>query len=394
MRIAVYHNLPAGGARRVLWEHLRRTADYHEYEVFSIDEGQAEGSSGGRARTEHDLAPFVKQIHSHPVRAFPGTGPVQDLLIAGAVHRAQRAIAGEIDSGGFDLAYVHGCRRTQSPMVLAHLRTPTVYFMQEVRRRSHETGYGSVPGRPASLRSLVRYRAERWVTVADRRAVLAATEVLCNSSFSLESIARAYGRWPRICPLGVDTSVFGPGSGQRGNSVIAVGAIEVAKAHDLVIKALAMLPPDRRPTLEIVFERAVPAVRGQIEALAADLGVELQLTQGISDLDLADRYRAAGAAVCAARLEPFGLTSIEALASGTPVVAVREGGFREVVQDGVDGVLVERDPEAMAAGIEAVLSGAIAIDEQHRTDVAAFWSWSRSVERLLSVFDQVVESRR
>lgn len=394
MRIAVYHNLPAGGAYRVLWEHLRRTADVHEYEVFTIDEGQAERSAGGRARREHDLAPFVKEIHRHGVWGLPGPRGVDDMSIVGAVYLAQRAISDRIDEGGFDLVYVHGCRRTQSPAVLAHLQTPSVYFMQEIRRRSYEVGYRTGAGRPASLRWLLRSQAERWLAVADRRAALAATEVLCNSSFSLESIARAYGRWPRLCRLGVDTSVFASGPGPRDNYVIAVGAIEVAKAHDLPIRALAMLPADRRPALEIVFERAVPAVRADLEALAAELGVDLRLNQGINDLDLAHRYRTARAVICAARLEPFGLTSIEALASGTPVVAVREGGFREVVEDGVGGVLVERDPSAMAAGIDAVLSGAIAINEQYRAKIAAAWSWDRSVERLLSVFDQVVEGRR
>ena len=45
-------------------------------------------------------------------------------------------------------------------------------------------------------------------------------------------------------------------------------------------------------------------------------------------------------------LEPFGLAAIEAMASGTPVVAVREAGPCETVVDGETGFLCERDPDA------------------------------------------------
>lgn len=391
MRVAIYHNLPAGGAHRVLWEQLRRTGAMHEYELFTIDEGR-DGESGGRARAEHALAPFAGKVHEYRVPWRP-RGPAGDLAMAVAVHWLQRRIAAEIDAGGFDLAFVHGCRRTQSPGVLLHLRTPSIYFMQEIRRRAYEADYARSADAPVTMRARLRAAGERWITAADRRAVHAASQVLCNSTFSLEAIARAYGRWPSVCALGVDTEVFAPGPEPGVNRVLAVGAIESAKAHDLAVRALGLLPADKRPALEIVFERCVPSIRADLETLAQQLGVELHFAHGISDRELAARYRAARLVLCTAKLEPFGLTSVEALASGTPVVAVREGGFREVIEDGVDGVLVARDPLAVAAGVERVLEEPITVTDGRRSDIASRWSWDASVARLLQWFDHVAAPR-
>jgi glycosyltransferase involved in cell wall biosynthesis len=93
-------------------------------------------------------------------------------------------------------------------------------------------------------------------------------------------------------------------------------------------------------------------------------------------------------------LEPFGLTVLEALASGTPVVAVREGGPREVVRDGHDGVLVEPTPHAVANGIRRVLEGPDAYPAARlRADVeAGEWSWEHFARRIEAILGDVAHS--
>jgi glycosyltransferase involved in cell wall biosynthesis len=89
----------------------------------------------------------------------------------------------------------------------------------------------------------------------------------------------------------------------------------------------------------------------------------------------------------APRLEPFGYAPLEANACGVPVVAVAEGGMRETIQDGLNGLMVEHDPERMAAAIERLM-----VDDElaQRLSRDAYcltrekWSFSASIDRLES----------
>jgi glycosyltransferase involved in cell wall biosynthesis len=78
----------------------------------------------------------------------------------------------------------------------------------------------------------------------------------------------------------------------------------------------------------------------------------------VGDEDLADLYRAAAVTVQPSLYEGFGLTVLEALACGSPVVASRRGATPEVAGDAA--VLVEPDAESLAEGIRAALEPATA----------------------------------
>jgi glycosyltransferase involved in cell wall biosynthesis len=94
--------------------------------------------------------------------------------------------------------------------------------------------------------------------------------------------------------------------------------------------------------------------------------------------------------VCAARLEPFGLTPIESMGCGTPVVAINEAGYRESVVDGITGLLVEPDPASIAKGI-ARLAGdpelLTVLGAAGRADVVERWTWKRSADQLQGILE-------
>lgn len=156
-----------------------------------------------------------------------------------------------------------------------------------------------------------------------------------------------------------------------------------------------MVPASLRPPLTIVFERERPGVRSQLTSHAAKLGVELVLRSGITDDDLVRLYGASVATICTASVEPFGLTTVESLAIGTPVVAVCEGGYREVVQDGNNGYLTARDSGSLARAIERVLSVPDRWDpEELRASVLPFFSWDAAGSRIDGVFCDVAAGRQ
>jgi glycosyltransferase involved in cell wall biosynthesis len=87
----------------------------------------------------------------------------------------------------------------------------------------------------------------------------------------------------------------------------------------------------------------------------------------------------------APRLEPFGYAPLEANACGLPVIAVAEGGVRETVEDGVNGLLVENDPPCMAAAIERLMADDPLhqrLSEGAAERAGSKWSLGPSIDRL------------
>jgi glycosyltransferase involved in cell wall biosynthesis len=97
---------------------------------------------------------------------------------------------------------------------------------------------------------------------------------------------------------------------------------------------------------------------GPLEArLRQRLPPNVELRGWVSRAELAELYRRAAGFVHVGE-EDFGITMVEALAAGTPLVALDAGGARDIVRPGLDGVLIERaDLEAVQAGVRAVATG-------------------------------------
>jgi glycosyltransferase involved in cell wall biosynthesis len=95
--------------------------------------------------------------------------------------------------------------------------------------------------------------------------------------------------------------------------------------------------------------------------------------------------------------EPFGLALVEAMACGRPVVAVGAGGIPEIIQDGVDGLLVPREqPEALAAALVRVLRDpmlARRLADAGRARVLATFNPERQAAEMLAVYRHVVLAR-
>lgn len=392
MRVAIYHNLPPGGAMRVLHEFVRRSHTEHEYDLYTVDLGRLDAFAYARHRSEqHDLTPYVARSSRYPivpaVVAPAVTARAWRITAPRWMDRVQRRIAADINERGYDVVLVHPCRITHTPGLLRYLTAPSLHYMHEYRRLSFEVGYQAAGQTCSGLRRAVAAGLERVLRSGDRASVQAAGRIVCNSSYTAECIQRSYGRDAVVCHPGVDSDVFdvGPAAPRPDRpSVLSVGSLEAFKAPDLVVRALGLLPASARPALDLVFERCNDAYRAEVVALAASSGVELRLHAGISDVRLATLYRAASATVVAARLEPFGLVPLEALACGTPVVAVREAGYRETVDHGTNGYLVDRSAAGVAEGVSRVLAGSLkTTPEQLRRTVVPRWGWDGSVKRQL-----------
>jgi glycosyltransferase involved in cell wall biosynthesis len=218
---------------------------------------------------------------------------------------------------------------------------PNVWFAQEPARILYDMSQDALGDLPAALRffaggllKIMRFLDRRWNR---------ADSVLVNSKFSKGYVDRVYG---------IDSKVMYLGAGQHSNPrfsgdyVLCVGRLFEYKRVDIAIKAVE----GAGIALKVVGEGPD---RERLEGMAAD---NVEFLGRVGEKDMLEVYRNALCTVFTPIREPFGLVPLESMAAGTPVIGCREGGFTELIEDGVDGFLVDAKPAAVRDRI-MLLSG-------------------------------------
>jgi glycosyltransferase involved in cell wall biosynthesis len=186
---------------------------------------------------------------------------------------------------------------------------------------------------------------------------------------------------------GVDIVKFSPMIAEKRNIVISVGSLTPLKGFDFLIRAIALIPAEKRPVLVIVSNFQNQPEKEYLEQLAHHLEIDLRMVCNISDESLVKLYNEAKATVYSPIREPFGLVPLESMACSTPVVAVEEGGIRETIINKQIGILVERDPVIFAESVQYLLSNTALAREygcNGREHVLQNWTWDKAVKTMES----------
>jgi type III pantothenate kinase len=209
-----------------------------------------------------------------------------------------------------------------------------------------------------------------------------------------------------VVPCGVDLDHFRPtgrtdprGAGHR---VVYAGRLVERKGIGNIISALEQVPG-----CELVVAGGPPREAlgddpeaQRLQALAQRHGVadRLDLRGRVDRDDLPALLRSADALVTVPWYEPFGITPLEAMACGTPVIASAVGGLIDTVVDGVTGRHVPpRDPDRLAGVLRELLADPAARAEQGRAGVRRtrqLYDWDRVALGTLDVYEELVARRR
>ncbi|HKP37572.1 MAG TPA: glycosyltransferase family 4 protein [Pyrinomonadaceae bacterium] len=399
MRIAVWHNLPSGGGKRALYYHVRGLVERgHDVACWRLDTADNSYLPLSALAPEHVVklqfsANSVRRFFARATRSYYLS--IRELQ---AFDIACRQCAREIDAGGFDLLFANSAASFYVPYVLRHVRIPKALYLQEPSRFMYEATpiLPWVAGveedldrvRLFSLLDLLfdypRLRGLRVRARQEWRNVHQTDLVLVNSYFSRESVLRTYGIEAKVCYLGVDTSTFKDLGLPRDRIVVGLGSVDFIKGIDRAVRALALLPLPRPPLIWI-SNSGEARYENDVLQLAQKLGVDLQIKRSISDAELIHILNTATLLLYTSRLEPFGFAPLEGNACGLPVVAVREGGVRETVTNELNGILVDPEPQNIAAAVSRLLNDpglARQLGANGLRHVEKTWSVDGSVDRL------------
>jgi len=165
-----------------------------------------------------------------------------------------------------------------------------------------------------------------------------------------------------------------------GTLLATVGALILRKGQHFVVQALEQLPDTQ---LVLVGKGEDEAALRQ---LVADKGFEARVHfLGLLDhSSLPIVLSAADAMVLPSASEGLANAWVEALACGTPLVITNAGGAKELVRSEIAGRIVERDADAIAAGVREVLSAGLAPEDV--AACAAHFSWDRNAAALADYY--------
>jgi phosphatidylinositol alpha-mannosyltransferase len=217
------------------------------------------------------------------------------------------------------------------------------------------------------------------------------------SEAAAEFLRRAIAIPVEIVPNGVDVGRFAhpvaPARGlPDGRKILWVNRLDPQKGFGVLLEAFQRLPSSFDDVRLVVVGDGKD--RDELRSLPELVRLRV-LHLGTVAHDLLPAYHAAANLSVSAAVgqESFGIVLVEAMAAGLPVICTDIPGYREVVRDGIDGLLVPpNDPAALADAIAKVLSDrelASSLAEAGRVRAAEF-SWDAVLPRLEAVYERVI----
>ncbi|MGB3186550.1 MAG: D-inositol-3-phosphate glycosyltransferase [Ornithinimicrobium sp.] len=390
----------AGGLNVYVVETARRLAARGtQVEIFTraTDGGQADV-----AQLDPDGLGDAVLVHHVPAGPFEGLDkddlPGQLCAFAAGMMRT----AASRPEHWYDLVHSHYWLSGQVAWLAAdRWNVPLVHTMHTMARVKNQ---GLASGDVAEPRGR---------EIGEEQVVQAATTLVANTEQEASELIELYAADPakvRVVHPGVDTELFTPGDAGAARDAVGVatdavvllfvGRIQPLKAPDVVVRAAAQMieaDPGLRGRLVVAVLGGLSGAGVKAPLWLGDLATELGIADVVrfvpptSRATLAQWYRAADITCVPSYNESFGLVAVEALASGSPVLAARVGGLPIAV--GPAGMLVDgHEPGRWAE----VMSGLLA-DPQRRQQMtqqgpehARQFSWEHTVDALEQVYADAI----
>lgn len=234
----------------------------------------------------------------------------------------------------------------------------------------------------------------------EKKAVAAAERRFVVSRYWQDALRQDYGLVSDVAYNGIDLEDFAklPPRKYAAPTLLFVGGLEPRKGLDYLVRAMPMIA-GLVPDVKLIVV-AKSGFRGTdqvstFQSLARELGVSNRILfrESVDQQTLLSFYSECDVVVLPSRNEGWGLSLMEAMACGKPVVATRVGGIPELVRDGVDGLLVEPgDLDQLASAVVRLLTNPevrrkMALAGRERVKE---YSWDDTARKVLAAYESAV----
>ncbi len=321
--------------------------------------------------------------------------------------------------GEFTSFFLHHCRKRHVPYQVVHAN----FFMSALVAVEAKRVLG-IPV-VVTFHALGRVRRiyqgdadgfpEERLAIEDR-AVAEADRIIAECPQDEEDLIRLYEAMPSritLIPCGFDPEEMGPISKRKARAALGIGPDErivlqlgrmvPRKGVETVVRGVARLRRDYGVPARLLVvggeSRAPDPVLtpeiGRLQRIAAeeDVADAVTFVGSRGRRELRNFYCAADVFVTTPWYEPFGITPVEAMACGTPVVGSAVGGIQYTVRDGETGFLIPpRDPRALARRLRDLFQQPQLLRDMGRNAIRranSLFTWKRVAEMVGELYQEV-----
>ncbi len=367
MKIAVFHELHSGGARRAVNEFARELKKNHLVDLYIVDD-----------EIDKKEKNFFTNVYFYAFIPKKWIGKnwrirlYKDTFELYALYKLHKKTAEIINKKGYDIVLVNPSKFTQAPFILRFLRLKKIYYCMEPLRLVYDP-----MAKITKDLDVLRYvyeKVNRWLRkIIDRQNVNCAEGFIAPSKYLAQLFSNIYKKDVQVVYCGVDTIFFTPSNKKKDIDLLFVGSRETLDGYEF-------------------FREILKNVRAGLkvkELLSED--------EWLSDVQLREVYRRTKILVATSYNEPLGLVPLEAMSCGAMVVAVDEAGYKETVVENKTGFLIQRNPKRIAEKLDWLLSHSQELtrfEEQGRELMVENWTWKTCAKELESVISKCFFNKR
>lgn len=351
MKIAFYHELHKGGARRGTNEFARQLKSRgHTVDLYII--GRNKDLSEYNYYNHiffYNFKPKIWEGHNWKRRLYKDTIELIKILFL------NRKIAKNINKKNYDLTYIAASQYIESPFILQFLKMPKFFFCNDPYYRIIYEPELFNKKKLNKFKIFYEYVNRFIRKYIDRWNIKKADYIISVSEFVKKSFNSVYGKTEgHVINYGVDVSFFTPKKIEKDIDILYIGSYDFLDGYPLfkeIIGNFHFKPKIR----EIMFEN-----------------------EWLTDTQIRDIYRRTKIFVATSFKEPLGLVPLEAMSCGAVVVAVDDGGHRETVVNKQTGFVVKKKSTKIYQKINWLLKNPAErkrMSLNARRYVLKNWSW-------------------
>ena len=365
MRIAVFHELPEGGALKVINEMSRRLKDENEIDLYTTQESNKFNYENYYSKT------FVYKFQTKKWNGKNWKARIyKDSIELFKLFILHYKIARDIRNKEYDILFVNGSKFIEAPFILFFKNKNKLLYCHNTNYRFIYEPILDTTKDLDPIRKLYEKTNRIIRKYLDIINIHSANKIITGSKYEVEMIKKTYGLKSKSIPYGVDSDFFKPTKTKKKYDVLFIGSSHLLEGYPTLVQVEKLLPKNIK----------VKKILGDIKWVTS-----------ISELK--KLYQDSKIVLSLGHNEPFGLTPLDAMSCGVPVIAVDEGGYRETVKNNITGYLVPRDPGEIAKKIIYLLKNEKILEKMGkngREHILKNYKWESNVEELKKIFKKMI----